>query len=108
MANKSINSSLQASSIKTLNNDDIDMPNASRNNFNGKKDSILRHNSDISPELLTNRTNHGTNVSIDMGQDSIMSIYSKKVNKTNKTKKETQLRPFATKMIKVNRLIKQI
>ena len=65
LANKSINSSIQASSIKTLNNDDIDITNAaSRNNFVSKNDSILRHNSDITPEGLTNRTNHGT--SIDM------------------------------------------
>ena len=106
LANKSINSSIQASSIKTLNNDDINIINtASRNNFAGRNDSILRHNSDITPECLTNRTNNGdhkTNASIDLRQDSIMSHYSKKFKKE---KKETQLRPFATKMIKVNRLL---
>ena len=44
----------------------------------------------------------------DMRMDSIMSQPSKKKKKQKETKKETQLRPFESKMLRVNRMIQEL
>ena len=98
MAKKSITSSVDASSIGTDNNDDVMWTNASRNKLD-----ILRYNSESIEECVTMRTNY--KIFDDMRMDSIMSQPSKKKKKRKETKKETQLRPFESKMLRVNRMI---